>query len=132
MRRWAPLIWYGLIFVSSCSVIHREAFVGAVASALPSSARSGWESLWIHAWWLFVKGWHATEFAILFGLVKRAFGDVGWSLFAVSLAAMLDEFHQTFVPGRGGAVSDVLIDVGGAVAAAALLANPRVRRKVSP
>ena len=30
--------------------------------------------------------------------------------------ACLDEYHQTFVPGRGGAFSDVLIDMRGALA----------------
>lgn len=121
MRRGAPILWYGLIFLTSCTVIHREAFVAGVGSALPTASRSGWADLWEEAWWLPVKGWHATEFALLFLLVRRAVRDVGWSLFLVALAAILDEFHQTFVPGRGGLVSDVLIDVGGALAAAVLL-----------
>lgn len=30
-----------------------------------------------------------------------------------ALLAALDEFHQTFVPGRDGKLSDVLIDLGG-------------------
>lgn len=37
-----------------------------------------------------------------------------------SVYAMTDEFHQLFVPGRGGAVTDVLIDSCGAVVGAAL------------
>jgi len=39
-----------------------------------------------------------------------------------SLYAMTDEFHQLFVPGRAGALTDVLIDSCGAVAGAALAA----------
>ena len=121
MRHWAPLLWYGLIFATSCMVIFRDSFVAAVGGTLPSSARPGWATLWDHYWWLFVKGWHATEFAILFCLVRKSVGDLGWSLFLASFAAVLDEYHQTFVPGRGGVVSDVLIDIGGVCAAAAVL-----------
>ena len=86
-------------------------------------------------WWFFVKGWHATEFAILFLLLRRSLGDLGWSLFLVTLAAVLDEFHQTFVPGRGGRLSDVLIDVGGALFAAIILvwrSAPRTSKNALP
>jgi VanZ family protein len=31
------------------------------------------------------------------------------------LCAMLDEFHQLFVPGRGAQVKDVIIDTVGAI-----------------
>lgn len=37
-------------------------------------------------------------------------------------AAALDEYHQTFVPGRSGEVRDVLVDLGGALAALVLAA----------
>ncbi len=121
MRRWAPLLWYGTIFATSCTVIFRDPFVRAVGSTLPPLARSGWATLWDRDGLILVKGWHAAEFAVLFALIRRSIGDLGWSLFLVSLAATLDEFHPTLVPGRGGVVSDVLIDVGGACVAAALL-----------
>jgi len=39
-----------------------------------------------------------------------------------ALAAALDEYHQTFVPGRSGELRDVLVDLGGAAAALALAA----------
>ena len=38
------------------------------------------------------------------------------------LYAVLDEFHQLFVPGRTAAASDCLIDVSGAAAGQGLLA----------
>jgi len=40
--------------------------------------------------------------------------------FLCALAAALDEYHQTFVPGRSGELRDVLVDLGGALAALAL------------
>ena len=102
-------------------MIARDPFVSAIGASLPVGTRPAWAGLWDGYWWVFVKGWHATEFAILLLLVFRAVREIGWSLFLVLLAATLDEFHQTFVPGRGGIVSDVLIDAGGAIVAAALV-----------
>lgn len=45
------------------------------------------------------------------GLLKLCF----CSLFAVTLYASTDEFHQLFVEGRSGKITDVLIDTCGAV-----------------
>ena len=68
---------------------------------------------------------HLTEYGIFGALAYRAFrGDrrgwsLRWALTAILAAAMLasvDEWHQTFVPGRTGAVTDVLIDICGATA----------------
>ncbi|MBQ1852340.1 MAG: VanZ family protein [Lachnospiraceae bacterium] len=65
------------------------------------------------------KGAHMTEFAILAVLllwtVSAWTGAMGgWvylTAFAAAVtAAALDEFHQTFVPGRAGRPTDVLID----------------------
>jgi VanZ family protein len=71
------------------------------------------------------KGAHMTEYAILAGLLWRAFSprnrNWGWewrpawlALLIVILYAATDEFHQTFVPTREGSVVDVLIDTVGA------------------
>ena len=76
--------------------------------------------LWRRLWWLPVKGWHATEFAILYALLRRAGLSKAESLALVAVGAGLDEFHQTFVKGRTGTPRDVLIDIGGAVTAAAI------------
>lgn len=66
------------------------------------------------AQYLIRKAAHFTEFAILSGLAS-------WTLRARSCGyvyalafALLDEWHQTFVPGRVGAWSDVGIDWSGA------------------
>ncbi len=39
--------------------------------------------------------------------------SVGWILFICLLIANLDEFYQSFVPGRNSMVKDCLIDFGG-------------------
>lgn len=77
---------------------------------------------------------HFTEFMILgmlcFGsmlpvkeerekkkLIKRAFAS---ALVAVTYSAT-DEFHQTFVPGRAGRLTDVLIDSAGVIFGVSIL-----------
>ena len=69
---------------------------------------------------------HVTEYFILSLLLLRGF-RAGQREFGLRLAlivilmvaayAALDEFHQSFVPGRGAAVSDVLLDTAGGAAA---------------
>lgn len=73
---------------------------------------------------------HVTEFAIFTLLLRRAANGVLWKqgaqwnwnaarfAFVVSvLFAISDEIHQSFVPGRQGAVMDVVIDSTGAACA---------------
>jgi len=61
---------------------------------------------------IFKKSAHMIEFGLLFAWVLRATGNkVTWLNFALPLGwAFLDETHQLFVPGRGGRLTDVLID----------------------
>ncbi|RYG25979.1 VanZ family protein [bacterium] len=131
MRKWAPWLWYGLIFATSSTVIHRNDLVAAV----PVPAREGFDLLWGAIWLLVVKGWHMAEFAILFLLAHRSIRAVGPALIWVVLAAVLDEFHQTFVPGRGGRFTDVLIDLTGASIAAMIVVwrfGPRPSKTLMP
>jgi VanZ family protein len=69
---------------------------------------------------------HFTEYFILSLLILRGIrsGETGWHLrWAVTTVlivagyAALDEYHQSFVPGRGAAFTDVLIDASGGIAA---------------
>jgi VanZ family protein len=72
---------------------------------------------------------HLTEYAVLAWLFWRArrqplphdarpwrWPDVAWALLFCAVYAATDEVHQTFVPNRQGAVSDVFLDSLGAAA----------------
>jgi VanZ family protein len=55
---------------------------------------------------------------------------MGWAIGFAALFAVTDEIHQAFVPCRGPAVKDVLIDAVGAVIGVALVyAVWRYKRK---
>lgn len=69
---------------------------------------------------------HLTEYFILSMLILRGIraGEKGlylrWVLVTILIIACyaaLDEYHQSFVPGRTAAVGDVLIDTTGGIAA---------------
>jgi VanZ family protein len=69
---------------------------------------------------------HFVEYFILSLLVLRGIragrkeAHLRWALVAIGIVigyAALDEFHQSFVPGRGPTVADVLLDTAGGVAA---------------
>ena len=74
------------------------------------------------------KSAHATEYAvlgILFGGMYASWGLWGRKHFLLAagsgiLYAATDEFHQLFVPGRSGQLSDVLLDSCGVLAGAVL------------
>ncbi len=66
---------------------------------------------------------HFTEYAILAFLARRAFISSSFALFQrrwfqiglllVVIHALLDEFHQSFVPSRTPSIYDSAIDVAG-------------------
>lgn len=130
-RRWtaALVFWLLLIFVTSSYHITVRQFLHFMRHVGPPAFHNGFARFWDRFWWVFVKGWHAAEFAILFLLcaaflrrrIRRLDHAVLASLFVVAAYAAADEWHQTFVPGRGGHLSDVCIDIGGACTAALAL-----------
>ena len=76
------------------------------------------------------KSGHFTEYFVFSLLLLHALRagthdfSLRWALIAISIVAgyaSLDEFHQLFVPGRGAAVSDVLLDTTGGAAAQLLV-----------
>jgi len=89
------------------------------------------------------KGAHVTEYAVLALLLWRALrgpnaaGAPGWPKTIAAWAwagavlfAISDEIHQTYVPGRQGAVLDVFIDsIGAAAGLFALWLLGRWRKK---
>ena len=72
---------------------------------------------------------HFLEYAILAALITGALFDEDKKLGRLFIQAVLiaalyaasDEYHQTFVPGRAGKISDVMIDSAGALCGAAIV-----------
>ena len=88
------------------------------------------------------KAAHFTEYAILAFLAARAFRTSPrpalakrWFLVSFVLVvayALLDEYHQSFVPSRTGSIYDSLIDISGGLTALLLIKwfqRPRRRSK---
>lgn len=83
------------------------------------------------------KAFHVLEFMILAGLLYWAFrGDfskiesIKKSLIFALIFAFTDEWHQTTVPGRDGALRDVGIDFLGIALAVLIIFNyPRWKKK---
>src|SRR6478609_2836257 len=126
LKYWLPLlIWLGVIFVGSTSVMSTEHASRYIVPFL----------LWLKPgmspatiWTILVvarKCAHVTEYAVLALLLWRALRNVpvlstktlmvfGAVLLGCALFAASDEFHQTFVKSRTPSVRDVLLDVAGA------------------
>ena len=127
LKYWLPLlIWLGVIYVGSTSVMSAEHTSRYIVPFL----------LWLKPgmsppaiWTILVvarKCAHVTEYAVLAFLLWRAFGNIqvlrtktlmvfGAVLLGCALFAASDEFHQTFVKSRTPSVRDVLLDVTGAL-----------------
>jgi VanZ family protein len=135
-----PIAWMAVIWSFSTDVASAEHTAGPIAwivSVLFPSATPAQVQL-IHAFAR--KLGHLTEYAILAALWFRAV-HAGRRLDAVPSAltalavsaawAILDEFHQSFVPSRTSSALDVLIDVAGA-GLALLLIDWRRRVAAAP
>lgn len=128
MRRGSRLVWLALglwatgIFVTSCFFIERRVFINFVQRFIPAGVpRQLWVSLWGGFGIFVVKGYHVSEYALLTYLLAMALSHkiarphralLSSAALAVLFAAA-DEWHQTFVPGRGGTWFDVVIDACG-------------------
>jgi VanZ family protein len=60
---------------------------------------------------------HVVEYGILWFCARRAFQNPLAALLFSVIYAVFDEWHQSCVPGRAARVSDVAIDVLGALTA---------------
>ncbi|MBS1724511.1 MAG: VanZ family protein [Armatimonadetes bacterium] len=130
-RAWVPtLLWALVIFVTSSTVVTSKRFVKAVATSAPVVVTEDqFAAFWNSWWWLFVKGWHVLEYFVLaFFLAKWLIESARPKAASLATVAVLslayaatDEFHQTFVPMRGGRVSDWLIDATGVALALACI-----------
>ena len=72
------------------------------------------------------KAAHVVSYAVLAGLVWRAWGfrseTLFWSLLITALYGASDEWHQSMVPPRDAAVRDVAIDTMGGYLGLVILA----------
>lgn len=141
---WLPVaVWMTVIFFASTdafSVPRTSRFLGPLLRwLLPSASPDTIGDIVV----LIRKMAHAWEYGLLALLCWRALGGEGakarWNRWGPRAAAAwgiattyaaTDEWHQSFVPSRGAAVGDVLIDSAGAlVALVLLLAFLRFRRR---
>ncbi|MEB3204608.1 MAG: VanZ family protein [Candidatus Sericytochromatia bacterium] len=119
MSRWAPtLLWMAIIWMLSARGQSGEdsgyLLAGLLAWLGHPEAADPYARLVVHA--VARKLAHFGAFAVLALLAVRATGG-GRPLHAWGLAvawAILDEWHQSFVPGRSGNARDVMIDAAGA------------------
>ena len=123
---WLPAVaWYVVIFLFSAQT-------GAESSQVSTGVLTDLFLLDLDAtpWELFLilsrlvrKAAHAFVYFVLTGLlllplnslISRPKTRYAAALGLCAVLAALDEFHQTFVPGRSGRVGDVLIDLSGSV-----------------
>lgn len=124
VKYWVPVLaWMLLIFVMSgdlMSAEHTSRFIVPFLRWLaPDISLAAVASIQL----LVRKCAHLAEYAILAVLLWRAFdrgrGDFGraavGAFVIAAIYASLDEFHQSFVSSRTGAIQDVMIDCGGAI-----------------
>src|SRR3989442_8045644 len=121
-----PVLWMGVIMglsTNAASAEHTGQLLLPVFRWLLPWATPGQLDT-IHA--LLRKGAHLTEYAILASLWYRAFTRgrnlghraAGRLAFVISVTwAVLDEWHQSFLPSRTGSAVDVAIDGAGATLA---------------
>jgi len=141
-RHWWPaVLWAGAIFLFSTGYFGgddtSQFIIPFLRWLLPGASPETLNE--IH--FLIRKASHVGEYFLFSLLVLRGVrGEAGgwrwrWGVMALLVAAgyaTLDEFHQSFVPERGGAAQDVLLDSAGAVvaqAAARLWFGKRENRK---
>ena len=127
LKYWLPLlIWIGVIFVGSTSVMsvpHTSRYIIPVLLWLKPGMTP--QTIWVII--VFIrKCVHVTEYAVLALLLWRALCSLpilrtktlmvfGAVLLGCAMLAASDEFHQVFVKSRTPAVRDVVLDVTGAV-----------------
>src|SRR5438094_354786 len=107
------LCWGGLIIGTSSTVILPHDFFAWVASHVFTTEASyrSFAVFWGYSWFAIVKGWHAAEFAVLCAFTIVCLNwltrlpsnqNVVLAMACCVLFALSHEYHQTFVPGRGG------------------------------
>jgi VanZ family protein len=125
-RWWPALAWAIVISTFSTGLFTSENTSRVIIPALHwIFPHASWQTLYeMHH--IIRKCAHFTEYFIFSLLILRAIRGgrhevrLAWVFAVIILVAgyaSLDEFHQSFVPGRTPAVGDVLIDTSGGAAA---------------
>ena len=138
--RYGPLVaWLGFIFFASTDNLSGENTSLIVRPLLLWLFPDIAEPELLRAHLLRRKAAHFTEYAVLALLAARAFLTSSrpqlkrrWAVVALALVvvcALLDEYHQSFVPTRGSSVYDSMIDTAGGGLALAFVALWRARRR---
>ena len=132
LRLLPPLCWTGLIAYfggSQWGGAHTAAWLGPLFHALlPTASPEALAAVHL----LIRKAGHVVEYAVLAGLWQRGVGGAWAPLGFAVLTACLDEFRQSFTPGRVGSMADVLLDGAAAATALGLIAlRARLREAVS-
>jgi len=135
VRTWLPLaIWTTLILLTS-SDLFSSSHSGSILALLLCRILSPAHVETIN--FIFRKTMHLTGYAIEGALGFRAARGhrsgfaLRWAIAGVAIAvavASIDEWHQTFVPSRGGSPQDVLLDGCGAVLAQLFFAARNLRK----
>lgn len=138
--RWVMLIlWMVFIFMMSQqngeTSSEQSRFVVLIFSSLGIDFNGQFGEL---STFIIRKTAHFTEYLILYVLAYRVlkmyFKDkksIILSLVFVFLYASSDEFHQSFIPGRGPSFRDVLIDTsGGVFAGICIIINNKIKSKI--
>ena len=137
MNRPALNRWHVVILVYIC-FIYGNSLTPATISSQESGflldkfrgvmTSLGWEHLWLTEH-IIRKTAHFAEYAVLGGLMVKACGENGrYRIFnrdvltMIFMVPFLDETIQLFVAGRSGQISDVWLDMSGAVTGTILYA----------
>jgi VanZ family protein len=121
LKYWLPvLLWMVFIFIGSTDLMSAEQTSRFIGPFLRWFAPDITDATIASIQLVVRKGAHLAEYAILSALLLRALRQhliaarsVAFVLAA--LFAVLDEFHQAFVPSRTGSPWDVMIDCIGAL-----------------
>jgi len=138
--RYGPLVaWIGFIFFASTGNLSGENTSLIVRPLLLWLFPDIAEPELLRAHLLIRKAAHFTEYALLALRAARAFLTSSrpqlkrrWAVVALALVvvcALLDEYHQSFVPTRGSSIYDSMIDTAGGGLALAFVALWRARRR---
>jgi VanZ family protein len=102
LNAWLPVVLWAAVIFTISSVPSLDSGLGEWDTVLRKMA-------------------HVGEYAILGGLLYRAFRREPAAIVLGSLYAVTDEVHQSFVTGRHGSPLDWLIDTAGVVAGVLLV-----------